>query len=1125
MVCVRVLGSFTAERDGEPVPLGGRRQRTLLALLVAARGQVVPLDRIVEDLWQGRPPAQAITSLQAYVSNLRRLLEPGRAPRTPAKLLISAPPGYALRLPDGAVDAWRFDRLLREGRDLLTARPVAARDLLREALALWQGPAYAEVADEPWAGPEVARLDELRLVARELHIAAQLRCPDPVGATVPEAELLTRQAPLREEGWRLHALALWADGRQADALATLRRARSALAEEVGIDPGPALTALEQALLSQDLNALREATGAPTQGDDTLAQPQPQPQQDAVEGSVGAQTAFDTQGDGLGATPFLGRDAELTLLAGAARQAGTQGPSIALVTGEAGLGKTALLEQFGRRLRDEGWLVAAGTATDAEGAPPAWAWTQALQAVAEVLPPPPDTADVLAPLLSERASAAAPGADAAAGRFRLRRAVWAWLAAAARQRPVAVLLDDLHWADAQTLALLSGMGELPGGTRLVAVGAYRPDETEGPLGETLAALARQAPLRVPLQGLGDGAVAELVGAVCGAEVDTPTVAALAERTAGNPFYLRESARLLASEGALVALGEVPEGVRDVLRRRLGRLPDATVAVLRIAAVAGREADVEVLTGAADSGEDTVLDALESGLIAGLLTEPAPGHVRFVHALVRDTLLADLSRLRATRTHGRIAASMERLGRDDVSALAHHYAHAASTATAAKAVHYCVRAAALAESRYAHDTAADLLGQALERFEHTPADAYEDRDAERIDLLGRLLRAQVRAGAITAARATRQEAIDRAAAATRDDLLIRAFTAWTEPTPWQTRRYGTVDEPLVAALERLLTRPDLEPAVRCRLLDAYSAELSNTQDARVRAAADEALTLARGLGDPALEALALATLARELDVDRETRQVADLSAELHRLGTAHDLPIHSWFGLFQQAGAAAVEGDVAATRRLAGQSLSLARAYRMPGPLAVSECALATLALIEGRYDDAERLYTRASVQMAAQGSPHADGYLVIAVAAVRLAQGRLAAFVPRAREVFRDYGPLVADVLAAALADAGQHEEAGRVLAEAAPLRPDFFFTAFATFRVRTMAALGLREGAEELYAALSPYRDAPPLTAGFTVAIPPVAHTLGHLARLLNRDRDAAADFAHANTIAERWNSPMGRTS
>ncbi|MFB6822728.1 BTAD domain-containing putative transcriptional regulator [Streptomyces virginiae] len=1122
MVHIRVLGSFAAERDGEAIPLGGHRQRSVLALLVAARGRVVSVDRMIEELWQGAPPARAVTSLQAYVSNLRRLLEPGRAPRTPARLLVSAPPGYTLRLPDDAVDAWRFERLLGRAREALPAEPDAAGALLREALALWQGPAYAQSADEPWAHAEIMRLGELRLAARELGVAAGLRGGGDLAAAVAEAALLTREEPLREEAWRLHALALWAAGRQADALATLRRARTVLADEVGLDPGAALVDLERAVLAQDGRVLREVTRPPG----TVA-PAPPEQPPPTEPATAGAEPFAGPEPFAGAEPFVGREEELARLTARAQRARVAGPGVALVSGEAGLGKSALLRALDDRLRAEGWLVAFGRTTDAEGAPPAWAWVEALRAVAAVAPPEPAAAAALAPLLAEDAPAtahAAGGEDVAAGRFRLHRAVGRWLARAARERPVAVLLDDLHWADAETLALLSGAADLPAGTALLLVGTYRPEDTEGRLGDTLAGLARRAPTRIALRGLAEESVAELVHAVGGQRVDAEVLTALAERTGGNPFYVRESARLLGSEGSLVALSEVPEGVRDVLRRRLRRLPEPVVSVLRLAAVAGRESDVEVLVGAADTGEDGVLGALEAGLLAGLLVEPEPGRVRFAHALVRDTLLADLSRLRSARMHGRIAVCLERLAPDDVSALAHHHVRAASSATAAKAVSFCLRAARLAESRFAHDVAATLLAEAVECFERVPAEAGGDRDAERVELLGRLVRAQVRAGAVMAARTTRRTAIDRAVAAGRDDLLIAAFTAWTEPTPWQTRPYGVVDTPVVELLERLLARPGHEPAVRCLLLGAYAAELSDAKVASVREGAREALALAEGTGDPVLRAGALAALVKELDADLEWPERAALGGELERIGAAHELPGHQWYGMFIRSTASAAAGDVAGARRLVGRWTQFARTYRMPGPVAVGETVEATWAHVEGRFEEAERLYRQAAARMARQGSPHAQGILAVALTTLRASQGRLAEHLPRLRQVYAAFGPPAGDLLAVALAAAGEEREAREILDRAGPLRTDYFFKVFATFRAMTLVTLGERAGAEELYAALLPYRDAPPVSSGFTVAVRPVARTLGELAVLLGREDEAAGHLARAESVAERWHSPWAAT-
>ncbi|WP_344490228.1 BTAD domain-containing putative transcriptional regulator [Nonomuraea monospora] len=1115
MVFIRVLGSFAAEVGGEAVPLGGPRQRGVLALLVAARGQVVPVDRMIEDLWRGEPPARALMSLQAYVSNLRRLLEPGRPPRTPARLLVSAAPGYALRLPPDAVDAWRFEGLL--GRARADSDPRAAQARLAEALELWQGPAYAEVADEPWAAAETARLNELRLVATELRVAAGLRAGDPA-AVVPEAERLTREEPLREEGWRLHALALWSSGRQADALATLRRARGILAEELGLDPGPDLTALEEAILTQRTDVLRESV--PPAGDAPPPRPAPPAEapfagrealerealgrealgQEALGGEAFAretlrqeplgqealgQEALGQEAVGREAS-FVGREAELSALLTAATGAATDGARVALVTGEAGLGKSTLLDHLTRRLERDGWLVAVGRCPEVDSAPPAWAWTEALSAVAAIMSP-GEFANDLAPLLTDTEPVKA---DATAGRFRLRQAVWKWLAAVAARRPVAVVLDDVHWADATTLELLGGVLGLRAPVLVVA--AYRADES-GRLAETLATLARAAPLRLALPGLDDAAVARLVRAEC--DTDEETIAGIAERTGGNPFYVRESARLLSGEGALVALSEVPEGVRDVLRRRLARLPEGGVSVLRLAAVAGRESSVDVLVKAADTDEDGVMDALDAGVIAGLLDEPGPGRVRFVHALVRDTLVADVSRLRATRMHARIAAALE--GTGDVAALAHHYARAGSP----EAVGYCVQAADLAEARYAHDVAAGLLADAV---------ANATGPDERVELLGRLLRAQIRSGAVAAARETRREAVEYAESLGRDDLMIAAFTAWTEPTPWQARTYGTVDRVVVDRLSRLLKR-DLPPSVRSRLLTAYATELIGEDDPTVAEAAQEALDLAT---DPRLRAAALQILS-------EVHGDAGLCRELVELGAEHDLPVYRITGLLNHAAVAAAANDPATTRQVITEALELAHAYRVREAIAVTEIALAGLALVEGRFADAERLFAEAGEGMRRIGSVHATGFLQLALATIRLNEGTLGAHLDDVRALHAMLGPMTADLLALALHANGLDAEARVARASAGPIRPDFFFTFFTTLRAMAAVALNDRDAAKEIYATLLPHRDGPPAGAeSLSVAVRPVAHTLGELAAFLGRADEAVAHFARAAVVADRWNAP-----
>lgn len=1104
MLWIRVLGSLDAETNDIPIALGGPRQRALLALLMVARGQVVSVDRLIEDLWGGEPPAQPLKTLQSYISNLRKLLEAGRAPRVRPKLLVSAAPGYALRLPEDAVDASRFERLLREARATMADGPAPARSLLDEALALWRGPAFAEVADEPWAAAEAGRLEELRLTARELRATAALRTGDVVEAR-SEAERLTAEQPLREEGWRLFALSLWSEGRQADALNALRRARSVLADDLGLDPGPALAGLEDAILNQRSAVLDEATRGP-------AAPAPRPRPAGVTSPAAlpwAPAAVDN---------FVGRERELAQLTTTAAEVAHHGLRIALVTGEAGMGKSALLSHLGMELERDGWLVTAGRCPESEGTPPAWAWSEALHTVAALVPPPPEATGILAPLLSDSTTDTA-STDPAAGRFRLHRAVWSWLGETARSRPLAVILDDLHWADAETLAVLTAAADDPAGRPILVVAAFRPDEVDGPLADALALLARHAPLRLSLPGLTEPAAARLIDAVSETAVGTATVAALTERTGGNPFYLRESARLLRSEGTLVAVSDVPEGVRDVLRRRLARLPTSAVAVLRLAAVAGQSTDVDVLIDAAETDEATVLDALDAGIISGLLTEPTPGQVRFVHALVRDTVATDLSQMRRTRMHARLADALERLHPQDVSALAHHRSRAATAATAAKAVRYCVRAAELAGARYAHDTAVELLTQALECFDRIPPAEYSDQDHERIELLGTLLRAQVRAGAVPAARATRSAAVAVAERARRDDLLIAAFTAWTEPTLWQTRPFDVVDERIVSHLARLLDRPGLPPAVRCRLLIIYVEEVSGENSRGSLDAAWEADKLARELEDPRLRALTAASLIREL-IDGDQEQVTRYSEELIALGVAHQLPTFHWAGLFNLGRVAARRHQAAVARRLVTESLELAHAYRLPEALAVSQCALAAFAHLEGRLDDAERRYAEAVDAMRRQASLHVGSMTLQSRASVLATRGRLAELAPDTDQLSQARHPMSVDILGAALAAAGRHDEARALLADSVPLSHPLLFPLFSTFRARAVIALDDREAADALYASLLPYRDAPPAgIANLAVVVPPAAHTLGELAVLLGRHERAAEHFTRAVAIADHWHA------
>jgi DNA-binding SARP family transcriptional activator len=237
----RLLGPLEVSDDGTPLPLGGTGQRALLALLLLHANEVVSSDRLLDELWDGAPPASGATALQVRVSQLRKGL--GRV----GERVETRPPGYVVRVEPGELDLDRFSRLVDEAG---SSEPEAAVDKLRDALMLWRGPALADVAYESFAQPAISRLEELRLMALEKRIEAELALGRHV-ELVAEVEALVREHPLRERPHGQLMLALYRSGRQAEALGAYRRLRSSLVEELGVEPGPALQELERAILRQE----------------------------------------------------------------------------------------------------------------------------------------------------------------------------------------------------------------------------------------------------------------------------------------------------------------------------------------------------------------------------------------------------------------------------------------------------------------------------------------------------------------------------------------------------------------------------------------------------------------------------------------------------------------------------------------------------------------------------------------------------------------------------------------------------------------------------------------------------------------------------------------------------------
>lgn len=706
----RILGPLEVAVGGRLLELGRPKQRAVLAILLVHANRTVSLEHLVDELWGEESPAQAVASLQAYVSHLRRLLEPGRGARAPAQVLVSQSPGYRVVVSTGDLDATRFEALADEGRRLLQAgRADQADDTLGQALALWRGEVLADFPDAGFTRAHRARLDELRLGACEDRFAAGLALGRQVGV-LAELDRLIGENPYRENLHGLRMLALYRDGRQAEALDAYRRTRRMLGEDLGLEPGPQLRALHRQILDHAPELDRPTAGraAPMTG----------------EHPGGADEAPDPR------TTLVGRADEVSCLRRMLATTVAGHGRLVLVTGEPGVGKTRITEELGRRAA--GVAVAWGHCPEEPGAPPFWPWAQVLRGLLGDLPADrqqavlaPNRADLgaLVPESTGPPPAGPPVVDVEAVRFRVCRAVVAVLRRLAAGRPLLILIDDVHWADAGSLRLLPVLAAELASARILVVVTYR-EPGEAMPADTMAALARLATVdRLPLRGLTEGDVRRLMAVRLGAVPDEQLVQVVHDRSAGNPFFVLELVRLLGSERRLAAAqeaaaSEVPAGVRDVLRRRLAGLPEQTQAILLVAAVVGREFDLGVLRDAAGLPDEAVLDAVEAALLSGLVTEePAVGRFRFTHALVREAIYRQVSRARRAWLHARVAQALDgRPGSADRAG--EHWGFAAPVVGARTALPHLVAAADEALATLAHERAEQHLVHARDLLAAEP-----------------------------------------------------------------------------------------------------------------------------------------------------------------------------------------------------------------------------------------------------------------------------------------------------------------------------------------------------------------------------------------------------------------------
>ena len=777
---IRVLGPLELTWDGRVADIGGVKARALIARLLIDRGLAVSVDRLVDSLWGAPDGAGAEIALRSTISRVRKRLRDAGAPED---LIVTRAPGYLLDVPAQVTDAHRFEELVGEGRlHLARRRPREAARRLAEALEIWRGPAYSEVRDEPFARAEARRLEELRLGATETRIDAELTVGRHQGL-IGELATLTGAHPMRERLWSQRMLALYRSGRQAEALRVFRDLRTILVAELGIDPGHDVTWLEHAILTQD-PAL-----------DFPAPPEREPGDVAGAPVVTSSPAYRVHVPApTNEGPLVGRRRESALLRD--WWASVQGGHgrLLLVDGEAGIGKTRLVAELARAVEEDGALVLWGRCDEGPVAP-FEAFAEALgryfqSLSADRISQMPDWQLTELSRLVLRLREHAPFVEEETGdpeteRYRFFEAVTTTLLDLSSGGTVLLVVDDLHWADQPTLLLLRHVLRSVDATRLGILGMYNDTEIppDHPLRSMLADFRAVIPVEtVHLQGLSPDAVAELASGW--EKTPSDLVPELCRLTDGNPLFLDEMLRQLRDRDDDQPGGrdapvppdlDPPEAIRELVARRVSRLPEDVIYLLQAAAVAGRECDAGIVADAAELTPGQRLDAFDRAEESRLLRRVSEGvrdRYAFTHALVRDAIYGELLRGRRVRYHHKIAVATERAHADDletyVNELAHHYFMGAALADADKAIDFCMAAGERALRLLAFEEAIGHFTRSLEVAEQSGS---HDR-AVRCDALIALAEAQTRAGETAQADVTSERAASLARAMGDPERLATA-----------------------------------------------------------------------------------------------------------------------------------------------------------------------------------------------------------------------------------------------------------------------------------------------------------------------------------------------------------------
>ncbi|CAL8480855.1 AAA family ATPase [Caballeronia sp. S22] len=714
--------------------------------------------------------------------------------------------------------------------------------------------------------------------------------------------------------------------------------------------------------------------------------------------------------------FIGRSDEMQLAEASLRKAADGAGRLVLLAGSAGIGKSRLAQQIGWSAARDNFSVYWGRCPEEPGAPAYWPWRQIFRAFLET-----DPGGGVAHLVGADAliiGAAIPEVlvhddadnmlprpiDTAQARFELFDAITRFWRSAARGHPILLVFDDLHCADPTSIRLLAFFAGQLADTSIMVLGTYRDTDVEGdhPLNDAFADLIRMPGFRRRhLKGLNCHESGQFFLAASGVAADTRLVEALHVRTEGNPLFLQETVRLLMEHRERtgvwahddpVLLTTIPEGVRNVVARRVRHLPERARSLLTLAACIGRTFEIELLIWLAADDEETVLSNLEVGLHANLLESTAErGTLRFSHVLIRDMLYEDLLAARRERLHGAIGGWLEAPERGNreprLAQLAHHFSQAGRHGDTAKALDYARQAAREAARAYAYEEAARLYRLALSlQNEHCREDA-----ALRCELLLTLGRVEADLGAAEPSRAAFLEAAELAGRHAMTAQFAQAAIGF-EHANFRTARSG---ETSVALLRRAIEAHRRADPMRVELLAclcrAYVyCNLADEAQCMWR----ECVTLARELADPRGLYLALTSitsagywpslLQERLLAGNEAWTIAQSSSELK--WTLADLMAYRLCDLLRV-------GDIAALRDALNADRRVARATNSLYHQAVVLCFETLLSINEGAFDRAERQAEEALAIGERVTQDAASTAYGMQMFCIRREQGRLAEVLP------------------------------------------------------------------------------------------------------------------------------------